>query len=63
MKFFYKVGEKTFHNKLQAILQNQKSHYPIELITPYHDQDFSIEPALTPILMAQLLSFAALRTS
>lgn len=47
MKFFYKVGEKTFHNKLQAILENQKSHYPIELITPYHNQDFSIEPEET----------------
>ena len=44
MKFFYKVGKKTYHNKLQSILEHQKSNQPIELITPYVDSNFSIDP-------------------
>ena len=44
MKFFYKVGEKNFYNKLQAICEHQTSNNPIEFISPYEEKDFSIAP-------------------
>jgi hypothetical protein len=47
MTFYYKVGEKTFHNKLQAIQENIKTRHAICLESPYGDADFSIEPQET----------------
>lgn len=44
MKFLYQVGNKKFYNKLEAIQKNLQSETPINLVTPYKNNDFTIEP-------------------
>jgi hypothetical protein len=44
MTFYYKVGDKKYYNKLEAVLQNLKTNSPIRFITPYDDNNFFTEP-------------------